>query len=204
MEDSHQLRYMDVDNRMYDDVIDPNHHHYGHVEHGHVSRLPEGHYMEIYRQRRSMARPRQNANARERDRTQSVNTAFTTLRTVIPTEPANRKLSKIETLRLATSYISHLHTVLMVGLDCIDQPCMKHHQLARLASSSSTAAGVNNNNNNNNSSASAGRHCQQKGDNTANSAGPTPICTFCLSASKMKSQEVRSTSLRSGTGKAYK
>ncbi|CAG7720855.1 unnamed protein product, partial [Allacma fusca] len=37
--------------------------------------------------------------------TQSVNTAFTTLRTLIPTEPADRKLSKIETLRLASSYI---------------------------------------------------------------------------------------------------
>ncbi|XP_005874855.1 PREDICTED: transcription factor 15, partial [Myotis brandtii] len=38
-------------------------------------------------------------------RTQSVNTAFTALRTLIPTEPVDRKLSKIETLRLASSYI---------------------------------------------------------------------------------------------------
>lgn len=30
------------------------------------------------------------ANARERDRTNSVNTAFTALRTLIPTEPADR------------------------------------------------------------------------------------------------------------------
>ncbi len=45
-------------------------------------------------------RPRNTANARERDRTNSVNTAFTALRTLIPTEPADRKLSKIETLRL--------------------------------------------------------------------------------------------------------
>ena len=173
MDDSHQLRYMGVENRMYDDVIDMNRHHYGSMDPG-MGRLPEGHYMEIYRQRRAMARPRQNANARERDRTQSVNSAFTTLRTVIPTEPANRKLSKIETLRLATSYISHLHTVLMVGLDCIDQPCMKHRELARLASSSSGTA----------------RHCQQKDETSSTSNGPTPICTFCLSASKIKTQEV--------------
>ncbi|XP_048514229.1 basic helix-loop-helix transcription factor scleraxis isoform X2 [Athalia rosae] len=63
------------------------------------------------------------ANARERDRTHSVNTAFTALRTLIPTEPADRKLSKIETLRLASSYISHLGAVLIVG--AADQPCLR-------------------------------------------------------------------------------
>ncbi|XP_061126460.1 transcription factor 15 [Syngnathus typhle] len=67
------------------------------------------------------------ANARERGRTQSVNSAFTALRTLIPTEPVDRKLSKIETLRLASSYISHLANVLLVGGDsCADgggQPC---------------------------------------------------------------------------------
>lgn len=76
-------------------------------------------------------RQRMAANARERDRTHSVNTAFVTLRTLIPTEPADRKLSKIETLRLATSYIAHLNTVLMVGSDCIDQPCIKHQAMIR-------------------------------------------------------------------------
>ncbi|KAL5275721.1 TCF15 family protein [Megaselia abdita] len=54
-------------------------------------------------------------NARERDRTQSVNTAFTTLRTLIPTEPCDRKLSKIEILRLAKSYIEHLDAVVVTG-----------------------------------------------------------------------------------------
>lgn len=75
--------------------------------------------------------PRMAANARERDRTHSVNTAFVTLRTLIPTEPADRKLSKIETLRLATSYIAHLNTLLMVGSDCFDQPCIKHQAMLR-------------------------------------------------------------------------
>lgn len=51
------------------------------------------------------------ANARERDRTESVNYAFTLLRSLLPTEPPNRKLSKIEVLRLATSYIEHLDNV---------------------------------------------------------------------------------------------
>ncbi|KAK2851785.1 hypothetical protein Q5P01_008061 [Channa striata] len=64
------------------------------------------------------------ANARERGRTQSVNTAFTALRTLIPTEPVDRKLSKIETLRLASSYISHLANVLLIGDGSEDeQPC---------------------------------------------------------------------------------
>ncbi|XP_027329127.3 transcription factor 15 [Anas platyrhynchos] len=71
-----------------------------------------------------MVKQRQAANARERDRTQSVNTAFTALRTLIPTEPVDRKLSKIETLRLASSYISHLANVLLLGEGCEDgQPC---------------------------------------------------------------------------------
>ncbi|XP_075405235.1 basic helix-loop-helix transcription factor scleraxis [Tenrec ecaudatus] len=69
-------------------------------------------------------RQRHTANARERDRTNSVNTAFTALRTLIPTEPADRKLSKIETLRLASSYISHLGNVLLLGEAGGDgQPC---------------------------------------------------------------------------------
>ncbi|KAF6721163.1 Transcription factor 15 [Oryzias melastigma] len=68
------------------------------------------------------------ANARERGRTQSVNTAFTALRTLIPTEPVDRKLSKIETLRLASSYISHLANVLLTGDACADgQPCLGGH-----------------------------------------------------------------------------
>ena len=45
----------------------------------------------------------------------SVNSAFHTLRLLIPTEPKNRKLSKIETLRLAKSYISHLGATLLAG-----------------------------------------------------------------------------------------
>uniref|UniRef100_A0A1B0DB32 Uncharacterized protein n=1 Tax=Phlebotomus papatasi TaxID=29031 RepID=A0A1B0DB32_PHLPP len=52
----------------------------------------------------------------------SVNSAFNTLRLLIPTEPKNRKLSKIETLRLAKSYISHLAAILLTGN--YNQPCV--------------------------------------------------------------------------------
>ncbi|XP_017797789.1 PREDICTED: transcription factor 15-like [Habropoda laboriosa] len=60
----------------------------------------------------------------------SVNTAFSALRTLIPTEPADRKLSKIETLRLASSYISHLGAVLVAGP--VDQPCLRIEDSGRV------------------------------------------------------------------------
>ncbi|XP_054754146.2 uncharacterized protein LOC129260129 [Lytechinus pictus] len=47
-------------------------------------------------------------NRKERRRTQSINTAFAELRDCIPNVPADTKLSKIKTLRLATSYIAYL------------------------------------------------------------------------------------------------
>ncbi|XP_071498237.1 basic helix-loop-helix transcription factor scleraxis-like [Diadema antillarum] len=77
----------------------------------------------------NMPRQRHAANARERDRTHSVNSAFVQLRDLIPTEPRDRKLSKIETLRLATSYINHLGTLLLVGDEEIEQPCMHRAML---------------------------------------------------------------------------
>ena len=98
----------------------------------------------------------------------SVNSAFLLLRTLIPTEPADRKLSKIETLRLASSYISHLgiqliagnwiHTQIYISLSFItrnypgsmEQPCLKHKGPV-------------------------------PGYDTSN---PRPVCTFCLSSMK--------------------
>ncbi|XP_049525612.1 transcription factor 15-like [Dermacentor silvarum] len=38
----------------------------------------------------------------------AVNAAMTALRQLIPTEPKDRRLSKVETLRLAAGYIAHL------------------------------------------------------------------------------------------------
>uniref|UniRef100_A0A8D0L7F9 BHLH domain-containing protein n=1 Tax=Sphenodon punctatus TaxID=8508 RepID=A0A8D0L7F9_SPHPU len=103
-----------------------------------------------------LSKQRQAANARERDRTHSVNTAFSALRTLIPTEPADRKLSKIETLRLASSYISHLANMLLLQQVeeavaeqvPVGQPCLQYQPI--LQGSSPVTA-------------------------------PRPICTFCLS-----------------------
>lgn len=50
------------------------------------------------------------ANVRERQRTQSLNDAFSALRRIIPTLPSD-KLSKIQTLRLAARYIDFLYQV---------------------------------------------------------------------------------------------
>lgn len=55
---------------------------------------------------------RPTANRKERRRTQSINSAFAELRERIPNVPADTKLSKIKTLRLATSYISYLMDIL--------------------------------------------------------------------------------------------
>jgi hypothetical protein len=55
---------------------------------------------------------RVSANKKERRRTQSINTAFSDLRTAIPNVQADTKLSKIKTLKLATKYIEFLMDIL--------------------------------------------------------------------------------------------
>ncbi|XP_066540160.1 basic helix-loop-helix transcription factor scleraxis [Hoplias malabaricus] len=127
----------------------------------------------------SETRQRNAANARERDRTNSVNMAFTALRTLIPTEPADRKLSKIETLRLASSYISHLENVLMVGEACGDgQPCHKsppplHNHLHN-------------------------SHKPTAPSSDSENSQPKQICTFCLSNQRrLNKDKERKTAIRS-------
>merc|ERR1711962_18131 len=59
---------------------------------------------------------RDQANIRERDRTKSLNEAFSKLREIVPTLPSD-KLSKIQTLKLASNYIDFLNKVLDLS-DC--------------------------------------------------------------------------------------
>jgi len=54
------------------------------------------------------AQQRQAANQRERKRMQSINDAFEGLRAHIPTLPYEKRLSKVDTLRVAIGYISFL------------------------------------------------------------------------------------------------
>ncbi|VDO79146.1 unnamed protein product [Haemonchus placei] len=50
---------------------------------------------------------RDKANARERRRMNSLNDALEHLRTLLPTEPEEPKMTKIETLRVAQGYVSN-------------------------------------------------------------------------------------------------
>lgn len=54
------------------------------------------------------AQQRQAANLRERRRMQSINEAFEGLRSHIPTLPYEKRLSKVDTLKLAIGYITFL------------------------------------------------------------------------------------------------
>ncbi|XP_012554514.1 N-myc protein [Hydra vulgaris] len=59
-------------------------------------------------------------NARERRRVKMVNDGFLRLRRHVPTDPKNKKLSKVKTLRLAIEYIHHLQHLLQVD-NCSQQ-----------------------------------------------------------------------------------
>lgn len=81
----------------------------------------------------------QRRNARERRRVQLVNDGFIRLRRKIPTEPRNKKLSKVKTLRSAINYILHLQQMItesdsqqqrMVEFGGHHQPHHGHHQPA--------------------------------------------------------------------------
>ncbi|KAG8178941.1 hypothetical protein JTE90_024913 [Oedothorax gibbosus] len=58
---------------------------------------------------------RQAANLRERRRMQSINDAFEGLRAHIPTLPYEKRLSKVDTLRLAIGYIGFLSELVNSG-----------------------------------------------------------------------------------------
>lgn len=68
------------------------------------------------------------ANIRERKRMLSINSAFETLRTHVPTFPYEKRLSKIDTLRLAIAYIALLREILLSGQDPKDyvDECLKN------------------------------------------------------------------------------
>ncbi len=62
--------------------------------------------------RHKNGKPRPSANARERERMRVLSKAFSRLKTTLPWVPADTKLSKLDTLRLACSYIAHLKQIL--------------------------------------------------------------------------------------------
>lgn len=68
-----------------------------------------------------MQQLRQAANVRERRRMQSINDAFEGLRTHIPTLPYEKRLSKVDTLRLAIGYINFLSELVQSDLPLRNQ-----------------------------------------------------------------------------------
>ncbi|XP_065839294.1 basic helix-loop-helix transcription factor scleraxis-like [Oscarella lobularis] len=65
-----------------------------------------------FKREANRVRRRQTANARERIRMNDLNYAFDRLRNVVPTYPTTRKLSKVDTLKLAAMYIADLKALL--------------------------------------------------------------------------------------------
>ncbi|XP_077034110.1 achaete-scute homolog 4 [Agelaius phoeniceus] len=80
---------------------------------GRISYLPFPGYMGIYDYSFEPAFIRKR-NERERQRVRCVNEGYTRLREHLPKEFADKRLSKVETLRAAISYIKHLQSL----LDC--------------------------------------------------------------------------------------
>ena len=68
------------------------------------------------------------ANVRERKRMMSINTGFEELRSHVPTFPYEKRLSKIDTLRLAIAYIALLRDILASGRDPVEyvEHCLKN------------------------------------------------------------------------------
>ncbi|XP_061587347.1 pancreas transcription factor 1 subunit alpha [Cololabis saira] len=71
---------------------------------------------------------RQAANVRERRRMQSINDAFEGLRSHIPTLPYEKRLSKVDTLRLAIGYINFLAELVESDLPIRNSSSESHAQ----------------------------------------------------------------------------
>ncbi|GFO45328.1 pancreas transcription factor 1 subunit alpha-like [Plakobranchus ocellatus] len=84
---------------------------------GEMPDYPPGyHLLKVSRRRKrrcqhQQVQQRQAANMRERKRMQSINDAFEGLRSHIPTLPYEKRLSKVDTLRLAIGYIGFLSQI---------------------------------------------------------------------------------------------
>ncbi|XP_017347983.1 heart- and neural crest derivatives-expressed protein 1 [Ictalurus punctatus] len=100
--------------RCHEDAHHRHNHHHHHPHRRPGARAGETGHVEP--QPRPRERARSSSCSRKprakRRRSASLNTAFAELRELIPHVPADTKLSKIKTLRLATGYIAHLTDIL--------------------------------------------------------------------------------------------
>lgn len=81
--------------------------------------------------RQVQVQQRQAANMRERRRMQNINDAFEGLRAHIPTLPYEKRLSKVDTLKLAIGYINFLNE--LVRADKGNDPLTGNNGLSRCA-----------------------------------------------------------------------
>ena len=83
------------------------------------------------KRKRKITRPqRAAANSRERRRMNHLNGAFEVLREAIPMLPNEKKLSRIQTLRLAIDYISFMDDVLKSGVTGHVMPSQSEYHMA--------------------------------------------------------------------------
>lgn len=103
-------------------------HHQGHHHHHH-------HHVATRRKRKSTPTQRVAANIRERRRMCSLNAAFDRLRRRVPAFPHEKKLSRIQTLRLAIKYIQFMLEMVAASSYRIDSSAV-----GEVASSSSSSS----------------------------------------------------------------
>ena len=75
------------------------------------------------RQKADVERKRCMANARERQRMRQINAAFDRLRRVVPRDWNGGKLSKYDTLQMATLYIQVLRELLLTSREELTGAC---------------------------------------------------------------------------------
>ena len=68
----------------------------------------------------SQVEVRHAANMRERRRMQSINDAFESLRQHIPTLPYEKRLSKVDTLKLTIGWVAYILEIEFVKIFCSD------------------------------------------------------------------------------------
>ncbi|CAL4079535.1 unnamed protein product [Meganyctiphanes norvegica] len=132
---------------------------------------------------------RKTANARERNRMHSINTAFLSLQKAIPHLPGADNLTKITVLRLAVKYIEALATVLQDDVNLItnvedvkDQWCMQNAHMTKSENSCTSSY-----------------HLQSNKGITKSRSYKSPKCTSSYNNKKLKINDVKCKYIKKST-----
>lgn len=132
------------------------HHNPSAVHHGRSARSSSSSAAKKARRRVASIAQRRAANIRERRRMFNLNEAFDKLRRKVPTFAYEKRLSRIETLRLAITYIGFMSEILATGqpnhgthLSAVDNPRstdiftpVAHHASASVPTATASAVSV--------------------------------------------------------------